>query len=218
VRPIAFRPIAALPPALRVAPIVRVLLDEHPATDLARAFELAVRMRQPDAAPGIARRWGAGGDVNALFRRAQQDLTPDAFRPAGPAPALPQPFVRVTSRKMLEQVALEFRNCLAEHALRIAEGRMAVYVWRVEPAAAAIAINWDAAGWRLAEAKATDNVDLDEAQLRELVRILAAFSVRTGPSVVSLNSRLDDHAMGTNYSTPLGASFIEQLALGDLWS
>lgn len=217
VRPIAFRPIAALPPALRVAPIVRVLLDDHPAADLARAFELAVRMRQPDAAAGIARRWASGGDINAVFRRAQQDLTPDAFRPPAPAPVLPAPFARITSRKILEQTALEFRNCLAEHALRIAEGRMAVYVWRVEPSAA-VALNWDAAGWRLAEAKTHDNVDLDETQLRELVRILAGHDVRTGPSVQSLNSRLDDHASGTTYCTPLGASFIEQLALGDLWS
>jgi hypothetical protein len=217
VRPAAFAPLAALPPALRIAPIVRVLTNEHAAADLARAFTLAVRMRHPDAAAGIARRWGAGGEMAALFRRAQEDLTPDSFRPAGPAPQLPAPFGRITSRKLLEHIALEFRNCLADHAIRIAEGRMAVYAWRIEPAAA-VALSWDAAGWRLAEAKARDNVDLEEAQLRVLVRVLGEHGVRAGPSVQTLNSRLDDHANATGYTTPYGDSFIEQLALGDLWS
>ncbi len=217
VRPAAFAPIAALPAALRMATIVRILPSEAAAAELGRAFALAVRMRQPDAGARIARRWGAGGDTAAVFRRAQEDLTPDSFRPADPAPALAHPFARVTSRKILDQVALEFRNCLAEHAIRIAEGRMAVYVWRGETAAA-VALNWDAAGWRLSEAKAPDNIDLEEAELRELVRVLESRGVRTGPSVQSLNSRLDDYASGTSYCHPLGPSFIEQLALGDLWS
>ncbi len=217
VRPAAFAPLASLPPVLRSAPIVRVLPSQAAAADLARAFELAVRMRHPGDAARIARRWGAGGDLHALFRRAQEDLTPDAFRGPGAAPSLPAPFVRVTARKQLEAVALEFRNCLADHAARIADGRMAVYVWRVEPAAA-VALNWDAAGWRLAEAKAADNVDLVEFQLRELVRLLAGHGVRTGPSVQNLMNRLDDYAGATSYMTPLGDGFVGQLALGDLWS
>lgn len=217
VRPAAFAQIAALPPALRIAPVVRVLSGWAAAADLARAFHLAVRMREPEAGPRIARRWGAGGDAAALFRRAQQDLTPDAFRAPDAAPGLPAPFARVTSRKQLEQLALEFRNCLADHAGRIAEGRMAVYSWRGEPAAA-IALSWDAAGWRLAEAKLADNVDLEETQLRELVRVVEAHGVRTGPSVQNLVGRLDDHAGGTSYIAPLGARFIDQLALGDLWT
>lgn len=217
VRPAAFAPIDALPPALRVAPLVRVLPSDAAAVDLARAFRLAVRMRAPSEAARIARRWTAGGDAHAVFRRAVEDLTPDAFRGPDPAPALEVPFVRVTSRKQLEGIALEFRNCLADHAARIAEGRMAVYVWRVATPAA-VALNWDAAGWRLAEAKAADNVDLEEAQLRELVRRLEAMGVRTGPSVQSLMGRLDDHAHGTSYTTPLAPDFVSQLALGDLWS
>ena len=217
IRPVVFAPIAALPPTLRIAPVVRVIPSRAAATDLARAFQLAVRMREADAAPRIARRWGSGGDIRAVFSRAQQDLTPDAFRAPDAAPGLPAPFARVTSRKQLEQLALEFRNCLADHAARIAEGRMAVYVWRGEPAAA-IALNWDAAGWRLAEAKAADNIDLEEAQLRELVRVLEARGVRTGPSLQNLSSRLDDYASGTSYVAPLGPGFIDQLALGDLWT
>jgi hypothetical protein len=217
VRPDKLAPIAELPPALRMAAVVRVLPSWAAAAELSRAFRLAVRMRQPDAAGRIARRWGAGGDIRSVFSRAQEDLTPDAFRGPDPAPALAYPFVRVTSRKQLEQLAIEFRNCLRDHAARIAEGRMAVYVWRKDPAAA-VALNWDAAGWRLAEAKAADNVDLEEVQLRELVRVLEAHGVRTGPSVQSLNSRLEDYASGTQYCPPLGPGFADELALGDLWT
>lgn len=217
VRPAAFAPIAELPAALRSAAIVRAVPTRAAAADLARAFHVAVRMRQPDAVGRIARRWSSGGDTRALFVRAQEDLTPDAFRTADPAPALAAPFVRVTSRKQLESLALEFQNCLADHAVRIADGRMAVYAWRVDPAAA-IALNWDAAGWRLSEAKAPHNVDLEDGQLRELVRRLDLVGVRTGPSLQSLSSRLDDWANSTNYSHPIGDTFIEQLTLGDLWS
>jgi hypothetical protein len=217
VRPATFAPLAALPPALRMAPIVRAVPSDRAAADLARAFRIAVRMRNADAGPRLARRWGSGGETAALFRRAIEDLTPDAFRPSDFAPALREPFVRVTTRKQLEATALEFRNCLADHAQRIAEGRMAVYVWRGH-VPAAIALNWDVAGWRLAEAKAADNVDLEEGRLRELARYLDTFGVRTGPSVQALVSRLDDWANGTTYCHQPGPTFIEQLVLGDLWS
>jgi hypothetical protein len=217
VRPAKFGPMALLPPALRVAPVVRVLTGVAAASDLALAFRLAVGVRGVEAGPRIARRWAAGGEARAVFNRAMEDLVPDAFRPADPAPRLADPFVRIVSRKQLEQVALEFRNCLADHAVRIAEGRMAVFVWRGE-VSAAIALNWDVAGWRLSEAKAADNVDLDEVRLRELVGVLAAHGVRTGPSVQTLTSRLDDHANGTAYCNHPGPGFVEQLALGDLWS
>lgn len=217
VRPATFAPLAALPPALRMAPIVRAVPTDRAAADLARAFRIAVSMRNADAGPRLARRWGSGGETAALFRRAIEDLTPDAFRPADSAPALREPFVRVTTRKQLEATALEFRNCLADHAQRIAEGRMAVYVWPGH-VPAAVALNWDVAGWRLAEAKAADNVDLEEGRLRELARYLETFGVRTGPSVQALVSRLDDWANGTTYCHQPGPTFIEQLVLGDLWT
>jgi hypothetical protein len=217
VRPASFAPIAALPPALRMAPVVRVIPSDLAAADLARAFRIAIRMRSPDAATRLARRWGSGGSVTDVFRRAQEDLTPDAFRPADAAPALPAPFARVTTRKQLEALALEFRNCLADHAQRIAEGRMAVYAWPGD-VPAAVSLNWDVAGWRLSEAKAANNVDLEEGRLRELVRVLDSVGVRTGPSVQSLVSRLDDWANNTGYNHPLGPGFIEQLALGDIWT
>ncbi len=219
VRPDAFAPLAALPAVLRAAPIVRVLASRDAAIDLALAFRLAVRMREPEAAGRLAQRWGAGGDARAVFRRAQEDLTPDAFRPPLPAPRLASAFLPVVTRKSLEATALDFRNCLVDHAARIAEGRMAVFVWRPDPAwpAAAVSLNQDAAGWRLSEAKAGDNADLDEDQLRLLVHEVSAADVRTGPSVQSLVSRLEDHADGRP-GYRLGHGWVEQLALGDLWS
>ncbi len=217
VRPEVFAPIAALPPALRMATIVRVVPSVAAAADLARAFHLSVMMREPDAGARIARRWGSGGDTRAVFMRAYEDLTPEVFRAVDPLPVLDAPFVRITNRKQLEEVAREFRNCLAEHGGRIAEGKMAAYVWRAEPLAA-IAFNRDAAGWRLCEAKAPDNVDLDERFLRELASRLQRIGVRTGPSVHSVMSRLDDWASGSAYPRTESSGFVESLALGDLWS
>ncbi|HOY76197.1 MAG TPA: hypothetical protein PLN33_00235 [Hyphomonadaceae bacterium] len=217
VRPAYFDPIANLPPALRCAAIVRAVPTSAAASDLGRAFQLATRMRRPYDAGRIARRWAAGGDTRAVFTRAVEDLTPDAFRTADAAPVLGAPFTRVTSRKQLEALALEFQNCLADHTVRIADGRMAVYAWRADTAAA-IALSWDAAGWRLAEAKARQNVDLEEAQLRDLATRVKAAGVRIGPSVQTLITRLDDWANNTSYCYPIGPSFIEQLMLGDLWS
>lgn len=217
VRAAAFDPIAELPPALRCAAIVRAMPTKAAATDLGRAFQLAIRMRRPDDAGRIARRWATGGDTRAVFARAVEDLTPDAFRTADAAPVLGAAFMRVTNRKQLEALALEFQNCLADHAVRIADGRMAVYAWRVETPAA-VALTWDAAGWRLSEAKARQNVDLEETRLRELADVIEAAGARIGPSVQTLITRLDDWANNTSYCYPVGPSFIEQLMLGDLWS
>lgn len=217
VRPEVFAPIAALPPALRMATIVRVVPSVAAAADLARAFHLAVMMREPESGARLARRWGAGGDQRAVFTRAYEDLTPEVFRAADPAPKLDAPFVHISNRKQLEDVAREFRNCLADHGGRIAEGKMAACVWRAEPLAA-IAFCRDAAGWRLAEAKAPDNVDLDERFLRELASRLQRVGVRTGPSVQSVMSRIDDWTSGNAYPRVEPVSFLDALALGDLWS
>jgi len=128
VRPDTFAPLAALPPALRVAPIVRVMLSAGAAADLARAFQLAVLMREPGSGARIARRWGAG-EVRQVFMRAYEDMTPDVFPPGAACPVLDPPFVRIANRKQLEEVAREFRNCLADHGGRLADGKMAAYVW-----------------------------------------------------------------------------------------
>lgn len=217
VRPANFEPISALPNALRLATIVRILPSASAARDLALAFQLAVGMRSPDATARIARSWGSGGERHQVFNRAVEDLTPDSFRAPEPAPVLPDGFERVESRKRLQAVALEFRNCLGDHAARVAEGRLAVFVWRRHPEAV-LALTWDVAGWRLAEVKEALNVDLGEAALRDLVGVLVERRVRAGPSVATLRSRLEDYANGNNYCYHPDASFLDQLALGDLWS
>lgn len=218
VRPEAFDPLAALPPALRAAALLRAIPAERAAEDLALAFRLAVRMRGAEAAPRLARSWTSGGDTSALFRRAVDDLTPDAFVPGQPAPALGPDFARIGTRRQLEQTALAMRNCLVDHAQRIAEGRMAVFLWRFGDVEAAIALMRDAAGWRLAEAKVADNNDLDEPRLRDLVARLDAVGVRTGPSVQKLAQRLDDWASGATYYLNHSTDFIGRLELGDIWS
>ena len=70
----------------------------------------------------------------------------------------------------------------------------------------------------MAEAKAPDNVDLDETFLRNLAAILEMEGVRTGPSVQNISCRLDDWANGNAYPRDYRASFMDDLALGDLWS
>ncbi len=217
VRPETFAPLAALPPALRVASVVRVMLSAGAAADLARAFQLAVLMREPEAGGGIGRRWGAGGEVRQVFMRAYEDMTPDVFRPVPPVPVLDPPFLRIVNRKQLADVARDFRNCLADHGGRIAEGKMAAYVWG-QQSEAVIALTCDAAGWRLAEAKGPDNIDLGDYTLREMVRRLERVGVRTGPSVQSVMHRLDDRATSNAYPLAAPKGFIESLALGDLWS
>ncbi len=217
IRPEKFAVLAALPPALRFHAIVDSLPDVGAAHDLAFAFRLAIGMREAGAEARLARRWSAGGGQAAVFRRAQEDLTPDAFTPATPPPRLGAEFARVLHRRDLERAAREFRNCLEDHAQRVAEGRLAVYLWRRDPAAA-IALSWDVAGWRLAEAKLADNVELAEPALRELVRVLAHAAVRTGPSVQALRNRLDDYCYGGPVRRPAGDTLLERLELGDLWS
>ncbi len=217
IEPAGFMPLALLPAPLRLAPIVRAVESENAARDLGRAFRLAVRMRRPGSEARLARKWSAGGDADALFRRAAADLMPDEFHPPSPAPRLGLPFVRITRRAQLEKTALEFRNCLADQAGRIAEGRMAVYIWRSE-LPAVVALNWDAAGWRLSEAKGPANADLPEDMLRDLVRVLEPHGVRTGPSLESIASTLYSRARGDQDYRPPNPGFVEQLELGDLWS
>lgn len=217
VRPLAFEPMAALPQALRIAPIVAVMPSVEAAMDVALAYSLAVRMRGGEHAGRIARRWGAGGDKRQLFERARDDLAPDAFGRWIPPPDLGEGFVRISNRKALERAALEYRNCLGDHVQRIAEGRMAVFEWAVEPRVI-LALNQDVAGWRLAEAKHVDNVPVPELLSLRLVQALEARDVRTGPSVTGLIQRLEDHGNGTDYVHRPGTMWYPRLSLGDLWT
>ena len=62
------------------------------------------------------------------------------------------------------------------------------------------------------------DVDLEEGFLRQLAARLDLAGVRTGPSVQNVSCRLDDWANGNSYPREHRVSFVEDLALGDLWS
>ncbi|MBB36673.1 MAG: hypothetical protein CME88_10330 [Hirschia sp.] len=217
IRPDQFAPMLALRPILRETHILAHVGNKVAAQDLDRAFTLALRMRGERAAPRIAERWNSARTRERLFEMASEDLAPDVFRPPEPAPDLPPPFGRMTTRKMLHALALEFQNCLRDFTDDVARGRMAVYVWR-DSTPAAVALIWDAAGWRLAEAEAPDNEELDEATLRRIVEPLAQNGVRTGAALGAITGRLDQHRRGDEHINPVGDSFVDQLALGDLWT
>jgi hypothetical protein len=133
-------------------------------------------------------------------------------------PNLPSAFFRVTDRKTLEQVALEFRNCLRDFTSEIAAGHMAVYVLRDGVERAVLALRRDTAGWRLAEAKGKDNADLREATLRFIVDAVEQAGGRTGESSWVLATRLHEHVCrrcGPAH-VPVRETWEDRLMLGTL--
>ncbi|MEM0986932.1 MAG: hypothetical protein AAGJ32_11850 [Pseudomonadota bacterium] len=214
IRPEKLALIGALPAGLREASIVALVPNGDAARDLGLACDIAVRMQGEQHARRIAERLRRAKESSQLFAKAAEELAPERFTPPLPVPALPRPFEAVTERKQLAAIALEFQNCLRDFAYDMALGRMAVFAWRVEPAIV-LALRWDAAGWRLAEAECKANTDAPDASLRELVSILARFDVRTGPALATLERRLNSHAHG--HAESIGDSFRDRLELGELW-
>ncbi len=217
VTPAVFAPIAGLPPVLREAAILRHLPGRAAAYDLDLAFKLAASLPGAPPAAENAGRWARAKSRQRLFEMAAEALQPERFRPPEPAPDLPPPFERITTRKRLAEAALGFKNCLRDFANDIAVGRMAAYVVEGCQQPVAMALTWDAAGWRLAEAEGRANADLPEACLREIVRIVAPFGVRTGPALSALVGRLTDHGLGRPHVDTPRVGFVDQLELGDLW-
>ena len=216
VKPDQFAPMLKLRAILREPNILAFVGGDVAAEDLNRAFGLILRMRGERAGPRVAERWNTARSRERLFEMAMEDLAPEVFRPPLPAPELPAPFERMTTRKALTALAHEFQNCLRDYIDDVARGRMAVYAWRGDQPAA-LALIWDAAGWRLAEAEAPENDELSEDVLRALVAPLQACGVRTGQALGAVVNRLDQHRRG-DVVVGLGDSFCEQLALGDLWT
>ncbi|MEL6258074.1 MAG: hypothetical protein AAFQ67_03325 [Pseudomonadota bacterium] len=216
VTPDTFAPIEALPDLLREAPIVAAIPGLPGALDLGAAFDLALRIRGVAEAHRIAARWNRAKDRRRLFEMAAEDLVPEVFLTPTPAPVLPGPFERVTTRKQLHATALAFQNCLRDFTNDVAVGRMAVWVWRGAPNAA-VAMTWDQAGWRLAEAEAAANTELQEPPLREIVDAVLAAGGRTGPGVNALVRRLFNRGNGDLSHDPPGQTWVERLELGDLW-
>jgi hypothetical protein len=227
VRPLAVAEFERLPPVLRLAAIVRNLPGSAAATtDLVAAWQLAVRIHGDRAGMELLARWTRAATPAQLFDWAAEALDPVRFGDGVPAPVLGDAFEAVTDRKTLDEVALEFRNCLRDFANDLAIGCMRVYVRRParaqrEPSAAYVfALRLDVAGWRLAEARGVDNADVSDADLTALVATLRHAGVRTGEAVSTLRDRLHDHGCtqcGTANAAPR-MSLREQLALGSLWS
>ena len=214
--PAAFAPIAALPDILREAGIIAAVSNLPAAIDLATAFDLAVRIRGRSEASGLAARWARAKDTKRLFEMAVEGLTPDVFCPLKPAPTLGPAYERVETRKQLVATALAFENCLRDFTSEIAIGRMAIYVWHGEPKAV-LGLVWDAAGWRLAEAEAKCNTELEEPVLRQIAAEICAAGVRLGPAVKILTYRLERRGSGDASVDPPGTSWVDRLELGDLW-
>ena len=216
VSPAQLTPILKLRPILRETHILAHVGGIAAADDLDFAFGLSLRMRGERMAARIADRWNSARNRSRLFEMAVEDLAPDVFRPVIEAPDLPAPFERVTTRKALHALAQEFENCLRDYTDDVARGRMAVYAWRGEKAAA-VALIWDAAGWRLAEAESHGNEGLEEHILQAIVKPLAEHNVRTGPALSTIVNRLEQHRRGETVHL-LGSTFEERLCLGDLWN
>ena len=211
--------ISELPAGLRHARVVAMTPNLAAAYDLRLAFHLALRVHGVDRASRLIDRWGRTKDSSKLFEKAAADLEPERFARPAVVPEMPADFEPVLTRKRLGEVALEFQNCLRDFACDLAMGRMAVFIRRAQPATSlppvALAFRWDAAGWRLAEAEVAANESVPEPQLRDLVKIVTARGVRTGPSVNSVIRRLHRHPHGD--AEYVGESWSERLELGELW-
>lgn len=218
-QPEALGTIAVLPPPLRQASIVIHLgADEAAARDLAAAWAMARRVR-PSELPDAAQRLGRAASKGALFGMAVDVVRPAYLGSVRQVPVLASPFEAVRRTDVLDRFALEMRNCLRDFVADLADGRMAVFVWRGEGGPAAVALRQDAAGWRLAEARGRDNIELPDAALREIAAGVEAAGVRTGESWGALVRRLGDRAFAAEAGAQaaIAPGWRDMLALGNLW-
>ena len=214
IRPAQLALIHELPSVLREAAIVEKVPGVAAARDLALAFRLALAIQGEGERNKLATAWRRVKSPAALFEKAAHALAPVRLGGPDPVPVLERPFEQVTTRKALEALAMEFQNCLRDFMQDVVNGRMAVFAWRGAPKLA-VAIRWDPAGWRLAEAEAVANEDAPEEALHEVVLALQAAGVRTGPSTWALARRLHGHPHGNGVE--IGETWRERLELGDLW-
>ena len=153
-------------------------------------------------------------DTAGLFAKAADALAGEVFEGPGAAPDLPIPFVRVRSASELDKIALQFQNCLRDFKGDMVLGRMVAYVWKAQPEIV-LALRWDPAGWRLAEAELSDNEEAPDEALHDVVDTLALAGVRTGPSTFTLANRLRRHPYGD--PEEIGETWRDSLELGELW-
>ncbi|MCI4644742.1 MAG: hypothetical protein MRY64_08180 [Hyphomonadaceae bacterium] len=214
IRPGQLAVIHALPAALHEAAIVAKIPGVGAARDLGLALALVERMHGARTLADLRKGLAAARDMAGLFAKAADALTAEVFRGPALAPDLPVPFVRVRSASELDKIALEFQNCLRDFKGDMVLGRMAAYVWKGQPEVV-LALRWDPAGWRLAEAELHANEEAPEDVLHLIVDALAVEGVRTGPSTFTLANRLRRHPYGD--PEHIGETWRESLELGELW-
>lgn len=212
-RPGTTRMIAALPELLRRPGVVGQLEREIQARLVTQAFEIATR-RLGVCGRDLAQRLERAENTERLGRMLAEALQPQRFGRPSPPPDLPAPFVAIRDRAALERTALAFENCLRDYLDRIARGLMAVYIWAGSPRAV-LALNWDPAGWRLAEVETKGNEGLEDAPLRSIVDAVTDFGVRTGPSLERVAARAVN--LAGYHSVAEDENWRDALELGDLW-
>jgi len=211
--PATTRVIAELPEVLRRPGIVARLERGTQARFAAQAFDLATR-RLGVCGRGLVQRLERAETTERLGRMLSEALQPQRFgRPSLP-PDLPAPFLAIRDRAALERTALAFENCLRDYLDRIARGLMAVYTWEGQPRAV-LALNWDPAGWRLAEVETKGNEGLEDEPLRLIVDAVMDAGVRTGPSLECVSARAVN--LAGYQSVVVGENWRDALELGDLW-
>lgn len=221
IRPHMLAVMECLPRELRQTRILNSVRHRWAALDVAQAFALIARIKGAEGQAIAADRWGRAVTRERLFKMIQEDL--QAERPArwSPPPVLPEIFHRIETVKELKSAALKFRNCLADYTENFASGRMAIYIWQGAPQAA-VALTWNIEGWRLAEAEAAENTELEEAPLREIAEVLDAKGVRVGSSTYNMRYRLSTYANENEAQIEARSdekiSFIDLCDLGDLWN
>lgn len=221
IRPHMLEVIGILPAPLRQTRILSFIRHAAAARDVALAYGLIARIRDCEAQAVAAERWCRAASRERLFEMVKEDLCSDRPVRWTPPPLLPAPFERIETVRDLKSLALEFRNCLEDFVENFTAGRMAIYVWNGQPKAA-VALTWNIDGWRLAEAEAEANTELEEAPLREIAESVATKDVRVGSSIYNMRFRLA--GFGREGDADIEAqqranvSFRDLCDLGDLWN
>lgn len=216
ITPVAIQVCAELPVAFRVPGIVCKLTHVEQARRLADGHDLAVHRLKQVRARDLAERLSRAENVEALGRMAADAIQPQRFGRPGLPPELPAPFRLITNRATLERTAIAFENCLRDFVDRIARGLMAVYTWEGQPRVV-LALAWDPAGWRLAEAEIKANDDVPEPVLRGIVDVIEAYEVRTGSSLEEVGRRLCGLEHAAQRQVDPRGNFHDRLDLGELW-
>jgi hypothetical protein len=174
------RTLEALAPALRAPAIVRHIHDPTHAALLDAAWRAILSVRGADVARQVVERWSRAADGVRLFDMAADDMAARRFEFA-PFPAHPD-LRRLDGTAALADAGRRFRNCLATHEDRAADGTAALYEWAGPPPAAVSLARDGFFGWRLDEARGVANTVLDADARVALIAVLRDAGVRVGRS------------------------------------